>query len=129
MNEEKSKFISISKAALYTGFSAQTLRTFADDKKIPSFKTPSGQRRFNIEDLEKMCNTRDISKEIKQVSRKNFIYTRVSSKKQMDDLSRQINYLQCYNNGMYSTYNVLSDIGSGINFKRKGFDTILETCL
>jgi predicted site-specific integrase-resolvase len=46
----------------------------------------------------------------------------------MDDLVRQINYVQS-RNPEYTTYRTLSDIGSGINFTRKGLQTILDTCL
>ena len=73
----------------------------------------------------KMCNS--VSPD-KKPTRTNFIYTRVSSKKQMDDLSRQIIYIQSKHT-QYTSYTTLSDIGSGINFKRKGLQTILDSCL
>ena len=53
------------------------------------------------------------------------IYCRVSSNKQKDDLKRQIEYLQ----NLYPSHDIISDIGSGINFKRKGIQTILEYAL
>ena len=43
-------------------------------------------------------------------------------KKQQGDLDRQIEFMQ----SKYPGYRLVSDIGSGINFKRKGFKTILE---
>lgn len=46
-------------------------------------------------------------------------------KKQVDDLSRQIKYIQS-KQSKYTTYTTLSDIGSGINFKRKGLQTLLS---
>jgi predicted site-specific integrase-resolvase len=46
----------------------------------------------------------------------------------MDDLSRQLTYIQS-KDLKYITYTSLSDIGSGINFKRKGLQTILDSCL
>jgi len=44
----------------------------------------------------------------------------------MDDLSRQLEFLR---KPEYSTYTVVTDIASGINFKRKGLSTILEACV
>jgi putative resolvase len=127
--KENSKFVSIGKAALFTGLCTATIRSLADSSKLPCYKTPSGQRRFNIKDLQKMCDTDVSHQEIPDIPKQNYIYARVSSKKQMDDLSRQIEYLKSINDGMYSSYNLVYDIGSGINFKRKGFNTILESCL
>lgn len=124
----KEKFISIGKASIITGLCPQTLRSLADQSKIACYKTPSGQRRFNIENLEKMCNPSNTMQKESENIKHDYIYARVSSKKQMDDLSRQIDYLKSINGGMYSTYTVVFDIASGINFKRKGLDTILESC-
>lgn len=52
----------------------------------------------------------------------NFIYCRVSSRKQSEDLERQKQYLL----SKYPEYTVIEDVGSGINFNRKGLSTILE---
>ena len=50
--------------------------------------------------------------------------SRVSSSKQKNDLQRQIDYLH----EKFPNHDIISDIGSGLNFKRKGFVKILE-CL
>ena len=55
-------------------------------------------------------------------SKKNYLYARVSSQKQKQDLERQKEILL----KKYPTYELISDIGSGINFKRKGLQTLLE---
>ena len=96
----------------------------SDEQKIKCYKTPSGTRKCDKRYLEQMYSSLQRNKE---QPRENFIYTR-SSKKQMDDLSRQIKYVQS-RNSEYATYRTLSDIGSGINFTRKGLQTILDTCL
>ncbi|PMB32376.1 IS607 family transposase, partial [Fischerella thermalis BR2B] len=49
-------------------------------------------------------------------------YCRVSSTKQRDDLDRQIAYMQ----SLYPEAEIIKDIGSGINFKRKGLQTLLD---
>jgi predicted site-specific integrase-resolvase len=50
------------------------------------------------------------------------IYARVSSKKQKNDLDRQIEYLK----QRYPTHKIVSDAGSGINFGRPGFKKVLD---
>ncbi len=49
-------------------------------------------------------------------------YCRVSSSKQRDDLARQVAYLH----GFFPEAEIIKDIGSGLNYKRKGLRTILE---
>ena len=56
---------------------------------------------------------------------KSIIYARVSSAKQRADLDRQIDDLQ----KAYPGHTLISDIASGVNFKRKGLHTILEQVL
>jgi putative resolvase len=127
-NEEKKNFISISNASLFSGLSPQTLRKMADEKKIRCFKTPGGQRRFDKQSLSQLCHP-DLSNENPEnvvIPKKNFLYARVSTKKQMDDLSRQIEFLR---KPEFIDYVLIQDVASGINFKRKGLQTILDACL
>ena len=58
----------------------------------------------------------------------NIIYGRVSTKKQSEDLLRQLDFIKS-NQPKYADYIIISDNGSGINFKRKGIETILDACL
>lgn len=51
-----------------------------------------------------------------------YIYVRVSSKEQTTDFERQIALLH----NRYSDHRLVTDIGSGINFKRPGLRTLLE---
>lgn len=126
-NEKKEKtFISVGIASSLSGLDIQTIRKLVDSSQIDGFKTPSGQRRINKISLQKLCYT-NIYDEKQQISQKqNFLYARVSTKKQLDDLSRQIKYLS---KPEYSNYTIIQDVGSGINFKRKGLQTILDACI
>ena len=129
MNEKKQKeYVSIREAVLLTGIGSQTLRKLCDDQKILCYKTPSGQRKFNKSSLQEFCSVYSSTLQKPIDEKKNFIYTRISSKKQMDDLSRQIEYVSNYR-PEYASYILISDIASGINFKRKGLSTILDSCL
>ena len=125
--ERRHKYISIGEASLITGIKHYALRKIGDEKKIRCYKTPSGQRKFNLYDLQKMLNNNSAVIEIQKI-KNNFLYTRISSKKQLDDLFRQIEYVRNYK-PEYASYTLIQDIGSGINFKRKGIQTILDACL
>lgn len=54
--------------------------------------------------------------------KKKVIYARVSSTKQKEDLKRQVDDLK----GRYPDHDVYKDIGSGLNFKRKRFEALLD---
>jgi predicted site-specific integrase-resolvase len=132
MNEEQNyktaDYVSISEANIITGIHPQTLRKLGDQQKIKCYRTITGQRKFNRQCLEKMLNGIYYNDKIEKDTTKNFIYCRVSSRKQMDDLSRQIEFVKSKHPG-YTSYESISDVASGINFKRKGLSTILDACL
>lgn len=108
-----SKYIKIGEAADKIGLSKQTLRRYALDGKIDFITTPGGQRLFNISSILES----PLSDEAKKVC-----YCRVSTHGQKDDLIRQINYMS----DKYPEYEIISDIGSGINFNRPGIQKIID---
>ena len=128
MDENKCKFISSAEAARITSLHPHTLRKYADNNQVKCYKTPSGQRKYDRDSLEKFCNPSIVVHENKTNPKTNYIYSRVSSKKQLDDLLRQTQYLLSHKSE-YASYISLSDVASGINFKRKGLQTILDSCL
>ena len=124
--KEEKQFVSVKYASILTGLDKQTIRKFFDNKKINGYKTPTGQRRIDRQGLQAMCNPSTNDEEIQIGKRENFLYSRVSTKKQMDDLSRQVEYIR---QPEYVGYTLIQDIGSGINFKRRGLQTILGSCI
>lgn len=52
-------------------------------------------------------------------------YCRVSSQKQKDDLSRQITYMH----DQFPNHKIISDICSGLNFKRKGLEELIDLAM
>jgi len=126
--ESTAKFISIKEATCISGLHPQTLRKFADTNQIKCYKTSGGQRKFNKQSLEDYCNNLHAITEKPTINKINYIYTRVSSKKQMEDLVRQLEFIRSIN-PKYDSYVSITDIASGINFKRKGLQTILDSCL
>ena len=110
-------YVSQKKACAVFGVSASTLRRWDKKNKIKTIRTPSNYRRYDISSVEQTKNKNSIV-----VSKKKMCYCRVSSKKQMDDLERQQDYLK----SKYPNHEIISDIGPGINWKRKGLLSILE---
>ena len=126
--DDRRKFVSLREAIEITGIGEQTLRKYVDQNRIDSYKTPSGHRKFDKGYLEKMCSSLSNDKKIQENKRQNYIYARVSSKKQSDDLNRQIEFIKT-KRPEYSSYNLITDIASGINFKRKGLLSILDSAI
>lgn len=102
------KHVTPSEAARILGVHTGTLRRWENEGKIKAIKTPGGQRRYILPES---------SKSVKSV-----LYARVSTHSQRDDLQRQIEFLQ----QRYPEGEVISEIGSGLNFRRKKFIKILE---
>lgn len=147
IKDAERKYISIGEAAVFTGLSQETLRRYFAKGKIDGFTSVGGQRRFNKEALKSLCASnlqtdthdeeqsegikREDIKEYgkKRVKRHNVIYARVSSKKQSDDLERQIQFIksEINNRGKKSDdFELIADIGSGINFNKKGTNILLD---
>lgn len=107
-----SNYISIGKAAKKTGLHPNTLRKYADNGTIPHYRLPNGDRRLDVSAI---------------VGRRECVvcYARVSTPKQKADLDRQIEYLL----DKYPGAETIKDIGSGLNFKRKGLLSLLERAM
>lgn len=104
-------------AAEYYGTSISNLRKWAREGRIDVEETPGGHYLYIIPNEEDPITKPDISKWNPYI-----LYSRVSSRKQRDDLGRQSRFLKT----KYPEYSLIEDIGSGINNKRHGFRTILE---
>ncbi len=113
-------YVKIGEAEKITGLKPSTLRKYADTNKIESYRTPTGQRMYNKQGLHDLSYGNTDAQEKTKI-----IYCRVSTKKQSDDLERQINFMR----SKYPSHTLITDIGSGINWKRKGLKTILEQVL
>lgn len=107
------RYVKGKEAAEILGISQNTLRKLADDGRINTIRI-SGQRRYNVDAFLGSGGTFET-----------ICYCRVSSYKQKDDLDRQVAYLR----ERYPNAEFVRDIGSGINFKRKGLKTILERAM
>ena len=116
--------ISIAKAAEELGVSRDTLRRWEKAGKITSERTAKGHRRYHLAALLGASPRKDQSK------KKTIVYARVSSHDQKEDLHRQIQVLEsfCAANGW--TYEVIEDLGSGLNYNKRGLRSLIRSiCL
>ena len=117
-------------AAAQLSVSVDTLRRWDKLGWIRTARTDGNQRLYDVEDY-KARHPDQYGKEAhrttkaKAKSPEKVIYCRVSSNKQKDDLQRQANRLQA----AYPEHEVCTEIGSGINFKRKVLYRLLERAL
>ena len=107
------------KAVQLIGLSANTLRKYADNGRIKAKRIGNGQRLFDVYDLLQQKNPLCCG------GKPVVCYCRVSSQKQKDDLARQVVFMR----ERYPNADIIQDIGSGLNFKRKGLDSILQRIL
>lgn len=117
MNHESPVYINTAETKRLLSVTAGTLRKWASQDKIRIIRTPSKHRLYNREDIYNL-----LGRDTDTPQKKSYIYARVSSKKQMDDLERQTDFLK----SKFPHHILVTDIASGINWKRKGFKTILE---
>ncbi|MYB63381.1 IS607 family transposase [Candidatus Poribacteria bacterium] len=106
-------YVSARKASELLDYTPDHLRRLANAGKIDTIRTEGGHRRYDVDGY------------IKSKSDSTLIticYCRVSSTKQRDDLERQVNYMR----SIYPKAEIIRDIGSGLNFKRKGIRALLE---
>lgn len=99
------------------GVCKNTLYSMVKRGEIEAIKI-KGKYLFN---LEKLISESQISTELK-TDRKKIIYCRVSSTHQTTDLTHQIEVLK----ELYPEHSLITDVGSGLNFKRKGFLSIIK---
>lgn len=105
--------VPLRKAVELTGLHPNTLRKYADNGTIEAKKVGK-QRLYSVVSLKKLSAKSAV-----------ICYTRVSSSKQKDNLARQVVYMR----EQFPKAKIIQDVGSGLNFKRKGLQSILDMLL
>ena len=77
-NEKQKDFVPVREASKLTGLAPHTIRKMADEAIITCYRTPSGQRRINLQSIQKFTSNSISIKEIKEIQKEHFIYARVS---------------------------------------------------
>ena len=118
------KLITISQASKLLGVSIATLRRWDIEGKLVAGRTISGHRRYNLTKLD--C------KSIKQINKTEYItlaYARVSSHDQKADLDRQKQVLELYCAQHGWGFKIIEDLGSGMNYNKKGLKYLLNAII
>ncbi len=108
--------ISINEASQLLGITPKTLRLWEKEGKITSVRTQGGHRRYLIADLLG-------SKQEKPLT---VAYARVSSYDQKEDLKRQELVLESYCASHGYNFEIITDLGSGMNYKKKGLIKLIK---
>ena len=115
------QYYTINKFSKLVGKTPQTLRNWDKNNILkPHHTSTNGYRYYSEEQV----------KEVLQINNKNpkivIGYCRVSSAKQKDDLERQINNVTNYLMAQGKPFEIISDIGSGINYNKKGLQDLIR---
>lgn len=117
------KYYSIGQFSKLIGKTSQTLREW-DKKDIlkPHHVAPTGYRYYSQEQLNHFLGLKGVEVKTKKV----IGYCRVSSHKQKDDLERQIENVKTYMYAKGYQFDIIKDIGSGINYNKKGLNQLID---
>ena len=122
------KQYSIGEFSKLIGKSVKTLQRWDSQRVLKAFRTPTGRRYYTHTQYLQYIGEDIKSREDKEPIV--YIYARVSSKNQKDDLENQIEFLKQYANakGMIVA-ECLSDIGSGLNYNRRNWNKLIDLCV
>lgn len=114
------KLVKIGEAAKLLGTCPNTLRKWElTGELLPKRKTQGGTRYYDVAEL---LNLGDIDAPT-------ICYARVSSHDQKEDLQRQQDMLEDYCAAKGWRTEVITDLGSGMNYRKKGLNKLLEMIL
>lgn len=123
-SDVKQKYLSISEAARYLHVSQMSLRRWEEQGKIKPFRTVGKARRYTKEMLDQVIgdtNDKPITK-----SKITIGYCRVSSAKRKSDLKRQVQVVTNYCEKKGYQFKFITDIGSGINYTKRGLKELIH---
>ncbi|WP_405366519.1 IS607 family transposase [Ruminobacter sp.] len=122
------KIISIGQAAKMLGVHVQTLRNWEKSGKLkPDSISPGGTRRYNSDTIMRISGRELI--QIEKDDRVTIAYARVSSQDQKEDLKRQAQVLELYCAEHGYRYELITDLGSGMNYYKKGLTSLINRIL
>ena len=121
MKGDFKKYYTTGEFAELCGIKKKTLFHYDDiDLFKPEKVMSNGYRYYSHEQLNQVMNVKP------NLDRIVIGYCRVSSNKQKDDLERQIENMKLYLTAQGKPFEIISDIGSGINYKKKGLKELMK---
>ena len=107
--------LAIGQTSNMMGISISTLRRWhRSGHFVPDFFTVGGHRRYSIIKIKEF-----LGDFVATSKRKVIAYARVSSHDQKEDLKRQIIRLQNYCESTFKNFELINDLGSGMNYKKR----------
>ena len=106
------------------GRTVNTLQRWDREGILKARRTPTNRRYYTEEDYYTIMGIQqeNVENQVNDV----IIYARVSNQNQKDDLKNQVEFLKTYANARgYIVSSIIIDIGSGLDYNRKGFNSIL----
>lgn len=118
-------FYNITEFSEMTHITVKTLQRWDNEGILVAKRTPTNRRYYTHSQYLNFIGQKAI-----EVKRKNCMYCRVSTKNQKDDLKNQIDFIQnaMHRNGI-SVDEIYQDIGSGLNYKRKNWNRLINDCI
>lgn len=114
------KLVKIGEAAKLLGTTPDTLRKWElSGELLPKRKTKGGTRYYDVAELLNLGDE----------DAPTVCYARVSSDDQKEDLQRQQEMLETYCAAKGWRTEVIADLGSGMNYRKKGLNRLLELIL
>jgi excisionase family DNA binding protein len=111
------RLVSIGEIAELKAVSVDTVRRWEKEGKLTSVRTEGGHRRYKLGDF------------VEQKEGKTIAYARVSSNDQKTDLDRQDAVLSAYCSSQGWSFQVIRDLGSGMNCRKKGLTKLINALL
>ena len=115
------RFIKIGEAAKILGVSIQTLRRWEEIGYLVPERRSQGKTRYY--DLDQLMGKKILENDL------TVAYARVSSHDQKEDLQRQAEVLASYCTKQGWNFQVVQDLGSGMNYQKKGLKTLINMIL
>lgn len=112
--------VSIGRAASELGVSRDTLRRWEAAGKIDVERTPSGHRRYDLSQIRRLVPHKTSS------DRLTIAYARVSHQNQKKELKRQISLLESYCIDRNWNFEILQDLGSGMDYRKSGLRKLIQ---
>lgn len=113
--------MSIGKFAKLVGVTPTTLRRMHESGELIPHHISEGGTRYYSTDQLKFFTNNDVES-VKLVVG----YCRVSTTSQKDDLKTQIENVKSYMYAKGYQFEIIEDVGSGINYKKKGLQTLIS---
>jgi predicted site-specific integrase-resolvase len=116
-----SRYIKIGQASELLGVSPQTLRRWEREGQLVADRKSEGGTRYY--ELNHLLGLREVETDL------TVAYARVSSQDQKEDLKRQAENLERYCGRKGWRYELIQDLGSGMNYRKKGLKRLVEMIL